>query len=704
MKTSLDILKSWFQKGDKPTENQFKNLIDSFHHKDDGNIITNYKLADNGNISFTLSDGNTATFEKFVLPNTMPKNFIDGLVETLNNKVTSETGKQLSDENFTIELKQKLDQLKNYIHPEFHQITEIQGLQEAIEAKVDKVIGKQLSDENFSTEEKEKLTSLENYKAPDSRPITYVENLEDTLNELDQKIAAKVDSIDGKQLSDENFSTEEKEKLANFDITTFSSITDGENTMEAKGQADRITFEGATIDSENNKVIINSAKNLSELNNDVPYALKGDPLTRGNIFQIIPQQVGFVMTRVGAIKVNIPKEIQLNALSIHLDISTGYQGPDRISANIIINTFIYENQQTKGGFHTQSARIIASDSKYDFNVRFQQGEEACIYIGELDTDFRFANVAITKLIGYYNGTLDEVELSKLQKGFTIQHTDSFGTITKKLSNNLIQGKTDDTKVDKIAGKQLSANDYTTEEKEKLAAINLNSFSSVSDGKNTILASKQNDTLTFKGANINPANNSISIDTNGQNIFPDFNFSWGNLYREYTKNHYNNTSTSYSGNVNLLECELINGIDDLLDYEPKILLYRYKSKKKLYYHDETLKKAVQRTKKAGFYHYEGGAGRNTIISLKSKKPVLDFGLENFFKDGVSSTTSKLFAQGMKNSNSNTLYRKKARSQAHFYIKLRLQLKYKGETILSPFSETLRVFIDKHENYKIGYERT
>ncbi len=704
MKTSLDILKSWFQKGDKPTENQFKNLIDSFHHKDDGNIITNYKLADNGNISFTFSDGNTAIFEKFVLPNTMPKNFIDGLVETLNNKVTSETGKQLSDENFTIELKQKLDQLKNYIHPEFHQITEIEGLQEAIETKVDKVIGKQLSDENFSTEEKEKLTSLENYVAPDSRPITYVENLEDTLNLLDQKIAAKVDSIDGKQLSDENFSTEEKEKLANFDITTFSSITDGENTIEAKGQADRITFEGATIDSENNKVIINSVKNLSELNNDVPYALKGDPLTRGNIFQIIPQQIGFVMTKVGAIKINIPKEIQLNALSIHLDISTGYQGPDRISANIIINTFIYENQQTKSGFHTQSARIIASDSKYDFNVRFQQGEEACIYIGELDTDFRFANVAITKLIGYYNGILDEVELGKLQKGFTIQHTDSFGTITKKLSDNLIQGKTDDKKVDKIAGKQLSANDYTTEEKEKLAAINLNSFSSVSDGKNTILASKQNDTLTFKGANINPSDNSISIDTNGQNIFPDFNFSWGNLYREYTKNHYNNTSTSYSGNVNLLECELINGIDDLLDYEPKILLYRYKSKKKLYYYDETLKKAVQRTKKAGFYHYEGDAGRNTIISLKSKKPVLDFGLEHFFKDGVSSTTSKLFAQGMKNSNSNTLYRKKARSQAHFYIKLRLQLKYKGETILSPFSETLRVFIDKHENYKIGYERT
>lgn len=259
MKTSLDILKSWFQTGDKPTENQFKNLIDSFHHKDDGNIITGYELYDNGDVSFTLSDGTIANIKKFVLPNTMPQSYIEGLVETLNNKVTKETGKQLSDENFSLELKQKLTRLQNYIHPEFHQITEIQGLQEAIESKVTKVSGKQLSDENFSTEEKEKLTSLENYSAPTSLPINYIEELEDTLNELDQKITTKVDIVDGKQLSDENFSTEEKEKLASFDITTFSSISDGENVINAKGQADRITFEGATVDVDKNIIKVNGS-------------------------------------------------------------------------------------------------------------------------------------------------------------------------------------------------------------------------------------------------------------------------------------------------------------------------------------------------------------------------------------------------------------------------------------------------------------
>ncbi|WP_442265868.1 hypothetical protein ACSIGC_16460 [Tenacibaculum sp. ZS6-P6] len=256
MKTSIDILKTWFQTGDKPTENQFENLIDSFHHKDDGNIITQYQIQDNGNVSFTFSDGNTASIEKFVLPNTMPQNFIDGLVETLNSKVNKQTGKQLSDENFSLELKQKLEGLQNYIHPEFHQITDIEGLQEAIESKVDIVPGKQLSDENFSTEEKEKLAGLENYVAPDSKPISYIEELEETITKINQDLENKVDLIEGKQLSDENFSTEEKEKLANFNISTFSSISDGENRIIANGQADELVLKGAKIDTENNIVLI----------------------------------------------------------------------------------------------------------------------------------------------------------------------------------------------------------------------------------------------------------------------------------------------------------------------------------------------------------------------------------------------------------------------------------------------------------------
>ncbi|WP_442265867.1 hypothetical protein ACSIGC_16455 [Tenacibaculum sp. ZS6-P6] len=704
MKTSLDILKSWFQTGDTPTENQFENLIDSFHHKDDGNIITNYEVLSNGDVSFTFSDGTNTLIEKFVLPNTMPQNFIDGLIETLNSKVNKETGKQLSDENFSLELKQKLEGLQNYIHPEFHEITDVKGLQEAIESKVDLIDGKQLSDENFSAEEKEKLANLKNYIAPESRPISYIEELEESLTKINQDLENKVEIIEGKQLSDENFSTEEKEKLANFNISTFSTISDGENKIIANGQADELVFDGVTIDTEQNKIVINQVENLSELNNDLNLAVAGAPLKNNNTFQVIPSQIGYPVIKVGAIKINVPKDIQLNSFTLFLDISTGYQGPDKVSTSMIINAFIYQNPETGTNFHTESVRTIASDKKHDYNVRFERGENAAIYIGELDTDFRFANVAITKITGRYNGGLDDILLKRIQNEFTIEQTDTFGTITKTLSNNLIQGKTDESKVDKITGKQLSTNDFTDEEKNKLAKINLNSFSSITDGVNTISASKENDEVTFKGVTIDSTNNSIEIDqSDHQNIFPEFNFSWGNVSRNYTKSYTNDSTKTYSGNVNLLDCELTNGSNNFLNYEPKILLYRYKSKKKVTYYDKTTNQPFLFTKKAKFYHYQDFGKRKTIIPITNRSSTLDFGLEHFFKDEISSTSSRLLAMGMKNSNQNTLYRKKSRSQAHFYIKLRLQLTYKGKTMLSPFSETLRVFIDKHEKHKISFER-
>ncbi|TCI93689.1 hypothetical protein [Tenacibaculum sp. M341] len=255
MKTSVDILKSWFQTGDKPSESQFSNLIDSFHHKDDGQLITNYKLFSNGNLSLTFSDGITANIQRFALPNTMPLNFIEGLVDALNQKVTKTQGKDLSDENFTLELKQKLEELENYVHPDFHQIEEIEGLQILLESKMDRDGLKQLTDENFTLEEKEKLAELENYTPPSSQPISYIETLQDTLDVIEQNIDNKVEKEDGKGLSANDFTNEEKTKLAGLtSVNTFGSITDGVSTITASEASETLTFEGVTID-EDTKVI-----------------------------------------------------------------------------------------------------------------------------------------------------------------------------------------------------------------------------------------------------------------------------------------------------------------------------------------------------------------------------------------------------------------------------------------------------------------
>ena len=119
-----------------------------------------------------------------------------------------------------------------------------------IDTKVDKVTGKQLSTEDYTTEEKAKLASLENYDdtavksdiAANTEAIetevtrakaaekvnadaitAEVERATTAEGELNTKIDTKVDKVDGKQLSTEDYTTAEKEKLAslsNYDDTT----------------------------------------------------------------------------------------------------------------------------------------------------------------------------------------------------------------------------------------------------------------------------------------------------------------------------------------------------------------------------------------------------------------------------------------------------------------------------------------------------
>ena len=725
MKTSLDILKSWFQTGDTPTENQFENLIDSFHHKDDGNIITSYEILTNGDVSFTFSDGNTTSIEKFVLPNTMPQNFIDGLVETLNSKVTKETGKQLSDENFTLELKQKLIELENYIHPEFHEITDVKGLQAAIESKVDTVDGKQLSDENFSFEEKEKLANLENYVAPDSQPISYIEELEESLSKINQDLENKIDIVEGKQLSDENFTTEEKEKLANFNISTFSTVTDGENRIIANGLADELVFDGVTIDVDKNIISIDqpeiptsypisSIENLQDELDSINTSLadKVDSTDLQNELDQIKEDINnkvdneSLSTEVEKIESNLEEKVDRGDFALLEDKVQELENNFDDKLNITEFTHVKDQVNEIKSNLDDKLNVSEFTPTKDKVSQIETNLEDKLDIAELTPVKDQVNEIKSNLddklnVNEFTPTKDKVsqiETSLEDKLDTTEFTpvkNKINEVETKLVN----------KVDKIVGKQLSSNDYTDKEKEKLANLNLNSFSTITDGVNTISASKEGDQVIFKGATINPGNNSIEIDSSdSQNIFPEFHFSWGDKSKSYTKSYSNTPTRTYTGNVNLLDCELINGSDNILDYEPKILLYRYKSKKKITYYDKKTNKPFLFTKKARFYHYEDSGRRNTVIPITSRKSTLDFGLEHFFKDDISTTSNRLLAMGMKNGNQNTLYRKKSRSQAHFYIKVRLQLTHKGKTILSPFSETLRVFIDKHEQYKISFERT
>jgi len=96
---TIQIIKNWFKTGLKPTQAQFWAVFDSFRHKS----------------------------EK------VPFNDIDGLTDLFNEKVDKIEGLGLSTNDFTAALKTKLENFTNYVHPDFHQMSEIEGLIEALD-------------------------------------------------------------------------------------------------------------------------------------------------------------------------------------------------------------------------------------------------------------------------------------------------------------------------------------------------------------------------------------------------------------------------------------------------------------------------------------------------------------------------------------------------------------------------------------------
>lgn len=152
-------------------------------------------------------------------------------VAKITDKVDKIAGKGLSANDFTDVLKTKLDGLSNYndtavttsISEEVTRATAAEGeLNTKIDTKVDKVAGKQLSTEDYTTSEKEKLASLANYddttvKSDVSTNTAAIEaevaRAKAAETALGGRIDNKVDKIDGKQLSTNDYTTAEKTKL-----------------------------------------------------------------------------------------------------------------------------------------------------------------------------------------------------------------------------------------------------------------------------------------------------------------------------------------------------------------------------------------------------------------------------------------------------------------------------------------------------------
>lgn len=131
-------------------------------------------------------------------------------------------------------------------------------------AKVDKVTGKQLSTEDFTTEEKTKLAGLYNYNDTEVKAdISALQN-------------GKVDKVTGKQLSTEDYTTAEKNKLAglsNYDDAQvqadISALQTRATNIETKNTEQDTAIANAQSTAENALNVANGAVKTADLLNKV---------------------------------------------------------------------------------------------------------------------------------------------------------------------------------------------------------------------------------------------------------------------------------------------------------------------------------------------------------------------------------------------------------------------------------------------------
>ena len=152
-------------------------------------------------------------------------NFSDVYISAIQNKVDKVEGKGLSAHDLTDALLAKLNGIEQQANktvvddellPASANPVQNQVVKAALDDKVDKVSGKGLSTEDFTSAEKQKLAAIEAGATAITVDEQITENSENPVQAqaIYEALGDKVDKVDGKRLSTEDYTSEEKNKLA----------------------------------------------------------------------------------------------------------------------------------------------------------------------------------------------------------------------------------------------------------------------------------------------------------------------------------------------------------------------------------------------------------------------------------------------------------------------------------------------------------
>lgn len=326
--------------------------------------------------------------------------------------------------------------------------------------------------------------------------------------EVNTELNKKVDKVSGKQLSTEDFTSALKTKLeglSNYNDTAINqaienlqtqinTLVNADSTTAINTFNEIISFlEGIENTEDLESIIAGIEQQISNINNNLSnYLLKTDASNTylskseasmvyqpvGNYITSIPTADG---TTAGIVKEGGDVTIQDGIITINDD-----------SHNHIISNI--DGLQTALDGKVPTTRTI-NGKALNANITLTAANVGADASGSASAAEANAN------------SYTDTKVSKLAESVTANQES-----IESLSS---------TKVDKVSGKGLSTNDYTTAEKNKLAGIysgaevNQNAYSNIAVGSTTISANSKTDTLTLiAGSNItldpNTSDDSITI--------------------------------------------------------------------------------------------------------------------------------------------------------------------------------------------------
>ena len=377
------------------TQTEYDNLTEE--EKNNENIV--YNITDSSKEYVTIDDLDSYATKTYV--NTkIAEASLGGEVDLsnyatktdLNSKVDKIEGKGLSTNDYTDEEKNKLNDIEeganNYIHPTKHEASII------IEDNTHRFVTDEEKNEwNNKSEFNGSYNDLTNKP---NIPTKTSELVNDSNYATKTDLNSKVDKIEGKVLSSNDYTNEEKNKLSNIEegANNYIHPTKHEASIIIEDSEHRFV-------SDNEKSGWNNKSNFSGSYNDLTNKPK------------IPSLDGYATQTYVA---NAIAEAQLSGGDVDL---SGYATKDDLH--------YHDNKEILDGI--TGAKVTSWDNKSDFS-------------------------------GNYND---------------LTNKPSIPTKTSELENDSdFATKTDlNSKVDKIEGKGLSTNDYTNEEKNKLSTIEEN---------------------------------------------------------------------------------------------------------------------------------------------------------------------------------------------------------------------------------------